>query len=74
MEALASILPADLLVWVTTIVAICAAIATVLPAPKEESNVVYRAVYRVIQWVALNLGKAKNSEDPKSGAAKNGQQ
>ena len=74
MEALESILPEHLLIWVTTIVAICAAIATVLPAPKESSNVVYRAVYRVIQWVALNLGKAKNSEDPKSNTNQNGQQ
>lgn len=74
MEALEGLLPEHWLVWVTTIVAICAAIAVVLPAPKEESNIVYRAVYRIIQWVALNLGKAKNSEDAKSSKSKDGQQ
>lgn len=74
MEALESILPEHWLTWVTTIVAIFAAIAVVLPAPKEDSNVMYRAVYRVVQWVALNLGKAKNSEDPKANQKTDGQQ
>ena len=43
--------------------AICAAVAAVLPAPGENSGGVYRAAYRLIQWVALNLGKARNAQD-----------
>jgi hypothetical protein len=66
MENLTGIVPDSWMAWITLVVTICAAIAVVLPAPKEESNVVYRFIYRIIQWVALNLGKAKNTTDPKA--------
>lgn len=65
MEALQGVVPDSWLAWITAAVAICAAITVVLPAPKEGGNAVYRAVYRVIQWVALNLGRAKNAQDKK---------
>jgi hypothetical protein len=34
-----------------------------LPAPKPTSGKVYRTVYAVVNWVACNLGKAKNAQD-----------
>lgn len=46
-------------------VAICAALATVLPPPAEGGSVIYRTMYRVIQWIGLNLGKATNAQDAK---------
>lgn len=64
MDALQGILPDSWLAWLTAAVTICAAVTVVLPAPKDDSGAVYRAVYRVIQWIALNLGRAKNAEDP----------
>ena len=37
-----------------------ALIATVLPAPKEGGNVVYKVVYTAFSFLACNFGKAKN--------------
>lgn len=64
MDALQGLLPDTWVTWITVIVTACAAVAVALPAPKEKSGVAYRTVYRIIQWVALNLGKAKNAQDP----------
>ncbi len=63
MDSLQAILPDSWLAWVTAGVAFCAAITVVLPPPKENSGSIYKAVYRLIQWVALNLGRAKNAQD-----------
>lgn len=63
MDALQGLAPDSWTAWITAVVTICAAVTVVLPPPTENSNVVYRTVYRVIQWVALNLGKAKNAQD-----------
>lgn len=41
--------------------AIAAAIATILPAPSPAGNKVYAVVYTAINWLALNVGKAKNA-------------
>lgn len=41
--------------------AVCAALATVVPAPKEDANVVWRVVYGLINLIGLNFGKAKNA-------------
>lgn len=72
MDALQGLVPDTWLAWLTAIVTICAALAAVLPAPAEGGNVVYRAVYRLIQWIGFNLGRAKNAADP--AANPNGQQ
>ena len=64
MDALTGIMPESWLAWLTAAVTICAALAAVLPAPAEGGNVVYRAVYRLIQWIGFNLYKAKNADDP----------
>lgn len=48
---------------VLAIIGVCAAISALLPAPTEDSNVVYRWVYKVLNWLAMNIGKAKNADD-----------
>ena len=63
MDALQGLLPDTWFSWLTAVVALCALITTRLPAPGDNSNAVYRLAYRVIQWVAFNLGKAKNAQD-----------
>lgn len=48
---------------VLAIIGVCAAVSALLPAPTEDSNVVYRWVYKVLNWLAMNVGKAKNADD-----------
>lgn len=48
---------------VLAIMGVCAAVAALLPAPTEDSTVVYRWVYKVLNWLAMNIGKAKNADD-----------
>lgn len=69
LSALQDLLPESWLAIIACLVAVCAAVAVLLPAPKEDSSTVYKAIYRVIQWVALNLGKAKNAQDAKTDPA-----
>lgn len=59
-QAIWSSLPDSWLVYVTAVVAMCAAICTVLPAPKEDGSKVYKVFYQAMQWIALNIGKARN--------------
>ena len=33
----------------------------ILPVPKETSGAGYRGIYKAINWVALNIGKATNA-------------
>lgn len=48
---------------VLAIMGVCAAVSALLPAPTEDSNVVYKAVYKVLNWLGANIGKAKNADD-----------
>lgn len=50
-------------VAVAFICALCAAVAIVLPAPKADASVLWRFVYRLINMLAGNVGKAKNFDD-----------
>lgn len=43
------------------IIGVFSAIATVIPAPKEDSSKVYKAFYGVLSWVACNFGQARNA-------------
>lgn len=52
---------------VLAIIGVCAAVAALLPAPSTDSNVVYKAVYKVLNWLAMNVGKAKNADDAAQG-------
>lgn len=64
---LEGLLPESTMTWITFAITICAALAVALPAPKEGGNAIYKAVYTAIQWLALNVGRAKNASSAKSG-------
>ena len=49
--------------WVTLAVTFCATVAMILPAPKADSNVVWRGLYWLVQVLACNKGKAANAKD-----------
>ena len=40
-----------------------ALICTVLPAPKEDASAVYKALYKVLNLLGANAGKAANADD-----------
>lgn len=42
---------------------VCAAVAALLPAPGETSGTAYRIAYRLLNWLGMNVGKAKNADD-----------
>ena len=65
LEAIVDMLPKSWEVWVTTIISICAVIASVSPAPDEKSNVFVRFLYTIVNAAAWNVGKAKNADDVK---------
>lgn len=48
---------------VLAIMGVCAAVAALLPAPSADSNVVYRVLYKLLNVLAVNVGKAKNADD-----------
>lgn len=50
---------------VLAILGVFAAIATFIPAPKEDSSKFYRFIYTVLSWLACNVGKAKNADTAK---------
>lgn len=50
-------------VGVAFVCALCAAVAIVLPAPSEGSSSLWRFVYRLINVLGANVGKAKNFDD-----------
>lgn len=47
---------------VTATASACAALATMLPAP-QGGTTFYAVLYRAIQFVGFNFGKAKNAQD-----------
>lgn len=55
-ELLAGVIP-----WVTAIIAISAAIQTVLPS--VSNNKYYNIAMKVMNYIAFNFGKAKNADD-----------
>lgn len=66
-SVLEGLLPESTMTWITFAITICAALAVALPAPKEGGNAIYKAVYTAVQWLALNVGRAKNASSAKSG-------
>lgn len=61
MSLLEGLLPESALTWVTFAVTICAALAVAMPAPKDGGNAIYKWIYTAVQWIALNVGRAKNA-------------
>ena len=61
MSHLEGMLPESALTWVTFAVTICAALAVAMPAPKDGGNAIYKWIYTAVQWIALNVGRAKNA-------------
>ena len=48
----------NILVWITAIISIASVIAAITPTPKDDVWV--GKLYKVIDWCALNIGKAKD--------------
>jgi len=49
----------DILMYATAAVTACSAIAAVTPTPKDDAAVAW--AYKIIDMVALNFGKAKDT-------------
>ena len=50
-----------ILMYATAAVTACSAIAAVTPTPKDDQAVAW--MYKIIDFVALNFGKAKDKGD-----------
>ena len=48
---------------VLSLMGVCAAVCALLPAPAEDSNAVYRVVYKILNWIGCNVKKAANADD-----------
>ena len=59
-SALLAMIPTQYIPYVTAGVMICAALSVVLPVPAATSTSAYASVYRLMQFVAFNFGKATN--------------
>lgn len=57
------IIPAQYTVYVTFVCAGCALIASFWKAPDEKANAFVRFVYKVVNILGMNVGKAKNADD-----------
>ena len=49
--------------YITLAMALCAAVATVLPPPGPDANPLWVAAYRLVNMVGANVGHAKNAAD-----------
>ncbi|MFI3270788.1 MAG: hypothetical protein R3Y11_01620 [Pseudomonadota bacterium] len=68
MEQLQALIPEEYLVYVTGLVAFCAALAVVLTPPSDSSSTFYTYGYQAVQWIALNFGNATNASTASSTA------
>lgn len=60
LSALIALIPTQYIPYATAAVAVAAAVSTVLPVPAATSTSAYASVYRLMQFVAFNFGKATN--------------
>lgn len=63
LSELIGIIPAEYAVYVTFVCAVCAVVCTFWNAPDEKANGFVKALYRVVNVLGLNVGKAKNADD-----------
>ncbi len=55
--------------YIAAAIAICAAIAVVLPRPAANAAGLYPAIYAVVNFVAMNFGHATNAKPTSSGGS-----
>lgn len=48
---------------VLSVMGVCAAVSALLPAPSDASGTWYRALYGVLNFFAVNVGRARNADD-----------
>jgi hypothetical protein len=53
-------------IYIPAVITIGAVVAVFLPAPQPSASVVYKALYALVQWCALNKGHGVNLSDPAS--------
>jgi hypothetical protein len=58
---------AHVLPYVTTIIALCAALAVALPRPGAGATGLYPVLYAMVNFIALNFGRARNSDGSAGG-------
>lgn len=54
------------IVSLSLVCTVSAIVAAFCPAPTEESSWFYKTMYKVINFFAVNMGKAKNADDVKA--------
>ncbi len=63
LSELIGIIPAQYMVYVTCLCAVCAVLSTIWKSPDENANAFVRLVYKVVNILGMNVGKAKNHDD-----------
>lgn len=53
----------NLEIIIPAIVSFASVIATVVPKPASNSNIIYKVAYQLLQFVAFNFGRAKNEDN-----------
>jgi len=53
----------NILMWITAIISIASVIAAITPTPKDD--VWFGKLYKIIDWCALNVHKAKDKAPKK---------
>ena len=48
----------NIIMWITAIISIASVIAAITPTPKDDHW--FSHIYKIIDWCALNIGKAKD--------------
>lgn len=60
---LIGIIPAQYSVYVAFACTLCAVVCTIWKAPDEKANTLVKFVYKVVNLLGMNVGKAKNADD-----------
>lgn len=63
MEFITNLLSNDWVSYITAAIAVFSAIAAILPTPAPGTPMA--TVYKAVDWIALNVGKAKDTGEEK---------